>query len=102
MTTTDANELLDGSNPKDPSPNGAAANGNGAAPDAEAAPQTAPGGAGMTHKQILIVFSGLMLGMLLAALDQSIVSTALPTSAGDFHALDSSPGSSRRTCSPRR
>ena len=43
--------------------------------------------AGMTHRQILVVFSGLMLGMLLAALDQSIVSTALPTIVGDFHSL---------------
>lgn len=31
----------------------------------------------MTHRQILLVFSGLGLGMLLAALDQTIVSTAL-------------------------
>jgi EmrB/QacA subfamily drug resistance transporter len=42
----------------------------------------------MTHRQILIVFSGLMLGMFLAALDQSVVSTALPTIAGDFHGLN--------------
>jgi EmrB/QacA subfamily drug resistance transporter len=33
----------------------------------------------MTHRQIMVVFSGLMLGMLLAALDQTIVSTALLT-----------------------
>ena len=49
--------------------------------------QEHPGG-GMTHRQILVVFSGLMLGMLLAALDQSIVSTALPTIVGDFHSLN--------------
>ena len=42
----------------------------------------------MTHRQILAVFSGLMLGMFLAALDQSVVSTALPTIAGDFHGLN--------------
>jgi EmrB/QacA subfamily drug resistance transporter len=42
----------------------------------------------MTHRQILVVFSGLMLGMFLAALDQSVVSTALPTIAGDFHGLN--------------
>jgi EmrB/QacA subfamily drug resistance transporter len=48
---------------------------------------TATGGA-MSHRQILVVFSGLMLGMLLAALDQSIVSTALPTIVGDFHSLN--------------
>ena len=41
----------------------------------------------MSHRQIMIVFSGLMLGLLLAALDQSIVSTALPTIVGDFHSL---------------
>ena len=33
----------------------------------------------LTHRQILLIYSGLMLGMLLAALDQTIVSTALPT-----------------------
>ena len=32
-----------------------------------------------THRQIMLVYSGLMLGMLLAALDQTIVSTAMPT-----------------------
>ena len=37
---------------------------------------------------MLIVFSGLMLGMLLAALDQTIVATALPTIVGDLHGLD--------------
>ncbi len=42
----------------------------------------------MTHRQILVVFSGLMLGLFLAALDQSVVSTALPTIAGDFHGLN--------------
>ncbi|MGA2529261.1 MAG: MDR family MFS transporter [Acidimicrobiales bacterium] len=41
----------------------------------------------MSHRQIMVVFSGLMLGLLLAALDQSIVSTALPTIVGDFHSL---------------
>lgn len=38
----------------------------------------------MTHRQILLVFSGLMAGMLLAALDQTIVSTALPTIVGEL------------------
>ena len=40
--------------------------------------------AGFSHKQIIVVMSGLMLGVLLAALDQTIVSTALPTIVGDF------------------
>ncbi len=47
-----------------------------------------PGDAHLTHRQILIVFSGLMLGMLLAALDQTIVATALPTIVGDLHGLN--------------
>jgi EmrB/QacA subfamily drug resistance transporter len=42
----------------------------------------------LTHKQILVIFSGLMAGMLLAALDQTIVSTALPTIVGDLGGLD--------------
>jgi len=45
-------------------------------------------GEGYTHKQILVIMSGLMLGMFLAALDQTIVSTALPTIVGDFHRTD--------------
>lgn len=43
---------------------------------------------GYTHRQILVIMSGLMLGMLLAALDQTIVSTALTTISRDFHRLD--------------
>ncbi len=39
------------------------------------------------HREVLIVFSGLMLGMLLAALDQTIVATALPTIVGDLGGL---------------
>src|SRR5690606_38886254 len=42
----------------------------------------------LTHRQILVVFSGLMAGMLLAALDQTIVSTALPTIVGEFGGID--------------
>jgi EmrB/QacA subfamily drug resistance transporter len=37
-----------------------------------------------THRQILLVYSGLMMGILLAALDQTIVATALPTIVGDL------------------
>jgi EmrB/QacA subfamily drug resistance transporter len=46
------------------------------------------GGAALRHRQILVVFSGLMLGMLLAALDQTIVATALPTIVGELGGLD--------------
>src|SRR5271156_2040374 len=42
----------------------------------------------LSHRQILLVFSGLMLGMFLASLDQTIVSTALPTIVGDLGGLN--------------
>jgi len=42
----------------------------------------------MTHRQIMVVFSGLLLGIFLAALDQTIVSTALPTIVGELGGLD--------------
>jgi len=45
----------------------------------------------LTHRQVLVVFSGLMLGLLLAALDQTIVATALPTIVGDLGGLDQLP-----------
>ncbi|HXY46003.1 MAG TPA: MDR family MFS transporter [Acidimicrobiales bacterium] len=56
-------------------------------PSPVAAPASAHD-APLTHRQIMVVFSGLMLGMFLAALDQSIVGTALPTIVGDFHSLN--------------
>ncbi len=39
----------------------------------------------LTPAQIRLVIGGLLLGMLLAALDQTIVATALPTIVGDLH-----------------
>jgi EmrB/QacA subfamily drug resistance transporter len=50
---------------------------------AVASARTAP----ITHKQVLVVFSGLVLAMLLAALDSTIVSTALPTIVGELGGL---------------
>ncbi|WP_440712781.1 MDR family MFS transporter [Gordonia sp. FQ] len=43
---------------------------------------------GMTHRQILAILAGLMAGMFLAALDQTIVSTAIRTIADDLHGYD--------------
>ena len=40
------------------------------------------------QRQLMLVFAGLMLGMFLAALDQTIVSTALPTIVGDLGGLN--------------
>jgi EmrB/QacA subfamily drug resistance transporter len=42
----------------------------------------------LPRKQVLVVFSGLMLGLFLAAIDQTIVATALPTIVGDLGGLD--------------
>ncbi|MFB9906208.1 MDR family MFS transporter [Allokutzneria oryzae] len=40
---------------------------------------------GLSHRQVLVVLSGLLLGMLLAALDQTIVSAAMRTIADQLH-----------------
>src|SRR5580658_692773 len=50
---------------------GAAGDGNGALP-------------GLDRRRILVIIGALMCGMFLAALDQTIVSTALPTIVGDL------------------
>ncbi|MFD0199771.1 MULTISPECIES: MDR family MFS transporter [Saccharothrix] len=44
-----------------------------------------PGAALLTHRQILTILSGLLLGMFLAALDQMIVATAMKTIADELH-----------------
>ncbi len=41
----------------------------------------------LSQRRILVIISGLLLGMLLASLDQTIVATALPTIAGDLQGL---------------
>jgi EmrB/QacA subfamily drug resistance transporter len=58
-------------------------------------PATAPAGPSpdnapsyLSHNQILVVLGGLMAGMFLAALDQSIVGTALPQIVSEFNSLD--------------
>jgi len=57
-------------------------------PTIDAAPQPGAVPALFTHRQIMVILSGLMTGMLLAALDQTIVSTALPTIVGDLGGLE--------------
>lgn len=59
-----------------------------ASPPASAAP-TEP--AYLPTRQLWAVIGALMLGMLLAALDQTIVSTALPTIVGEFGGIDKLP-----------
>ena len=41
----------------------------------------------LSHRQVLVVFSALLTGMFLSALDQTVVSTALPTIVGDLGGL---------------
>jgi EmrB/QacA subfamily drug resistance transporter len=40
---------------------------------------------GLSHRRVLIIIGALLLGMFLAALDQTIVATALPTIVADLH-----------------
>src|SRR3954469_25897229 len=49
----------------------------------DATPQ-APG----AQRRILLVFAGLLVAMLLASLDQTIFSTALPTIVGELHGVN--------------
>lgn len=42
----------------------------------------------LSHRQVLVVLSGLMLGMLVAALGQTVVATALPTIVGELGGQD--------------
>ncbi|GAA4200097.1 MFS transporter [Actinocatenispora rupis] len=60
------------------------------AAEPKAASPTAPpvAGGAMSHRQIMAILIGLMLGMFLAALDQTIVGTAIRTIADDLHGLD--------------
>ena len=54
----------------------------------KSAPKSGERSGPLTHKEIMIVLSGLMTGMLLAALDQTIVSTALKNIVEDFNGLN--------------
>src|ERR1700751_1367895 len=53
--------------------------------DAGLAPDGQP--QALAQRRVLVIIGALLLGMLLAALDQTIVATALPTIAGDLHGL---------------
>jgi EmrB/QacA subfamily drug resistance transporter len=58
----------------------------GARDHATVADRAAP--SDLSRRQVLVIFSGLMLGMSLAALDQTVVATALPTIVGELGGLD--------------
>src|SRR6476660_4330795 len=53
-----------------------------------AATAPAPTDGPLTHRQIVTILIGLMMGMFLAALDQTIVATAIRTIADDLKGLD--------------
>ena len=56
--------------------------------DARAAAAAPDASGAFTHRQIVTILVGLMLGMFLAALDQTVVSTAIRTIADDLHGYD--------------
>ncbi|HUC62437.1 MAG TPA: MDR family MFS transporter [Alphaproteobacteria bacterium] len=43
---------------------------------------------GFSHREILVIIGGVMLGMALAGLDQTIVATALPTISVELHGIE--------------
>jgi EmrB/QacA subfamily drug resistance transporter len=45
-------------------------------------------GGAFTHRQVMTILAGLLLGMFLASLDQTVVSTAIRTVADDLHGYD--------------
>ncbi|CAM5311753.1 MFS transporter [Streptomyces tanashiensis] len=57
-------------------------------PHADPAPPAGPGSAGLDPRRVRLVFCGLMLALLLAALEQMIVATALPKIVGELQGLD--------------
>ncbi|MER6423627.1 MFS transporter [Streptomyces sp. NPDC001137] len=59
-----------------------------APPQAPAAPAGPAGPAELGPRRVRLVFLGLMLALLLAALEQMIVATALPKIVGELHGLD--------------
>ena len=56
----------------------------GAVGDGGSAGGAADAGGYLTHRQVMIVLPGLILTMVLAMLDQLVVSTALPRIVGDL------------------
>lgn len=66
-----------------------AAAGQGGAPEPPPSPEAAQGPPhGLSPARVRMVFVGLMLALLLAALEQMIVATALPKIVGELHGLD--------------
>ncbi|WP_121750024.1 MFS transporter [Streptomyces sp. E2N166] len=58
------------------------------APPTPPEPPAPEAGAGLSPRRVRLVFVGLMLALLLAALEQMIVATALPKIVGELHGLE--------------
>ena len=41
-----------------------------------------------SHREVLIILCSVLVSLLLAALDQTIVATALPTIAAEYHSVE--------------
>ncbi|MFE7140776.1 MFS transporter [Streptomyces sp. NPDC057644] len=82
----------DGTGPEGSDPGGTAAAVGATAPAPPPPPPAGPGSgqaaAGISPRKVRMVFLGLMLTLLLAALDQMIVATALPKIVGELHGLE--------------
>ncbi|WP_103507620.1 MFS transporter [Streptomyces sp. SM13] len=78
----------DGTGPGGPDPDGTAATRETAAPPPPPAAGPGPDTAEISPRKVRMVFLGLMLTLLLAALDQMIVATALPKIVGELHGLE--------------
>lgn len=52
-------------------------------------PQSAAGSASMTHREVMLALSGLMLAMFVGMLSSTVVSTALPKIVADLHGSES-------------
>jgi EmrB/QacA subfamily drug resistance transporter len=57
-------------------------------PQTQGGAPASPGALGLTHRQIVTILSGLMCGMFLAALDQTIVGTSIVKIANDLHGFE--------------
>ncbi|MFE6698335.1 MFS transporter [Streptomyces sp. NPDC057718] len=82
----------DGTGPEGSDPGGTAAAAGATAPAPPPPPPAGPGSgqaaADISPRKVRMVFLGLMLTLLLAALDQMIVATALPKIVGELHGLE--------------
>ncbi|WP_418952413.1 MFS transporter [Streptomyces albireticuli] len=86
--TTFGTTLVQSGGPPVPYGEGPPPGASGAFPAPVAEPAPAPREPRLGPARVRLVFGGLLLALLLAALDQTIVATALPKIVGELHGLD--------------